>query len=61
MNRMPNISKTSRSIQSAPGQSRTAEGGRVGVVDAGLDDQVLGGIEVPQHVVHLEPRPVRPG
>ena len=30
---------------------------RVGVVDAGLDDQALGRVQVPQHVVDLEPGP----
>ena len=54
---MPNISKTSRSIQSAPGQSAHRRGQRrVRVVDARLDDQALEGIEISQHIVHLEPR-----
>ena len=56
LNRMPNMSKTSRSIQSAPGQSGTAEGSAgSGSSTPRLDDQALGGVEVSQHVVDLEP------
>ena len=53
---MPNMSKTSRSIQSAPGQSGTAEG-RVGSGSStpDLDDEPLGRVEVQQDVVDLEP------
>ena len=57
MNRMPNISKTSRSIQSAPGQSGTAVGSAgSGKIDACLDDQALETLEIPQDIMDLESR-----